>query len=224
MGRKRKNKQPSTTPETPSSEAIQDTGLSDKQQAFINEYFLCGFNQTEAYRRAGYEGEYDTLAANASRLIRNDKVRAEIDRRMAEYTMSANEVIARLSSQGRADIDDLHNETGEFDYRIAKQRGQTHLIKKMKRKRTYRTDEDGERLIDEYIEVELHDVQSALQLLGKYHALFTDRVRNDDWRTQAIQDIRNGLIHYAPLAKEFGDEFAAELFRAAGKTPEDGMS
>lgn len=48
----------------------------------------------------------------------------------------------------------------------------------------------------------------------KYREQFTVKV--DDWRSQAIADIRAGLITYPALAQAFDDTLATELFREAG--------
>lgn len=164
---KRQTKQSNTAAEN--VEPVDANGLTDKQRIFIDEYFLCGLNQTEAYRRAGYEGEYKTLAANASRMIRNDNVRAEIEQRLAEHAMTANEAIARLANEARGDLADVFTDDGEFDFKTAKARGQTAIIKKLKRKRTSKIapGEDEGVVIEEHFEIELYDAQAAKLALLK---------------------------------------------------------
>lgn len=165
---KRQTKQSNTAAEN--VEPVDANGLTDKQRIFIDEYFLCGLNQTEAYRRAGYEGEYKTLAANASRMIRNDNVRAEIERRLTEHAMTANEALARLANEARGDLADVFTDDGEFDFKTAKARGQTAIIKKLKRKRSTRytaDDDDNGVVIDEHFEIELYDAQAAQLALLK---------------------------------------------------------
>lgn len=164
MARKRQPKQPNT-PVTPPAdvETTNERGLTDKQQAFVNEYFLCGFNQTEAYRRAGYRGTYKVLASNAWRLMENEKVSAEIQRRMSEYAMTANEALSRLANQARGDLSNLLNDQGEFDFKRARQRGQTAIIKKLKHRRSIRhtSDDEADVIEDEHFEIELYDAQAA---------------------------------------------------------------
>ncbi|MAE68345.1 hypothetical protein CL635_00860 [bacterium] len=53
--------------------------LTLKQQRFINEYLRNSGNGTAAARVAGYNGSDDYLAVQASRLIRNDKVKDALE-------------------------------------------------------------------------------------------------------------------------------------------------
>lgn len=180
--------------------------LTAKQRKFITEYFKCGMNGTEAAARAGYAGDRATLAVIASDNLRNPKIRDEINKRMDADAMSASEVIARLSAIARSDMSDFvkidHGITF-LDAEKAEKAGALHLIKKV-------------RIKDDGIEVELYDKQAALVQLGKYHAIFTDRVKIDDWRSQAIEDIRNRKIQFKDLAEAFDEDLATQLFREAG--------
>lgn len=78
-------------------------GLTDKQRAFIDFYFVCGFNATEAARRAGYAHPNKQGPA----LLVNLGIRAEISRRFAEIAMPADEVLARIGEVARADMGDF---------------------------------------------------------------------------------------------------------------------
>lgn len=184
----------------------QSEKITPKQRTFINEYFKCGMNASAAAIRAGYS-KRQSGAENMS----NPVIRAEIDRIYRENTMPATEVLARLSEQGRADIADITNKDGLLNMRKARALGKTGIIKRIKQ--TTITTDDSETHI---IEVELHDPQKAMQLLGKYHKLFIDRVQVDDWRSQAIQDIKDGRLDYATVQTLFDETLAQELFRAAG--------
>lgn len=53
------------------------SGLSEQQERFCR-FIVEGFNQREAYQKAGYIGPPESLDANASRLIRQDKVQNRI--------------------------------------------------------------------------------------------------------------------------------------------------
>lgn len=163
-------------------------------------------NASEAARRAGYK-KRQSAAENMS----NPVIREEVDRIFRENTLSPEEVLARLSEQGRADMADVTDEQGMLDFRKAAANGKTALIKSIKQ--TTITTEDSETHI---IEVKMYDAQRALELLGKYHTLFTDKIKIDDWRSQAIDDIKAGRIDYPALAEAFDESLAQELFRAAG--------
>lgn len=144
-------------------------GLSDKQKLFVEEYLQC-LNATEAARKAGYKGGENTLASQGSDNLRNAKIRAYVDARLAESAMKADEVLGRLTEQARGSLDDFLK-NGSLDLEQAAQRGKLHMVKKItQKKRSF--GEDG---IETEIQIELHDSQAALTLLGKHHRLFVDR-------------------------------------------------
>jgi phage terminase small subunit len=106
-------------------------GLTDKQKAFIDEYFV-DFNATRAAERAGYRGDENTLAATGSRLLRNNKVKVHISERFRSRVMVADEALSRLAVQARFDPGPyLHVRNGEvsIDIEAMRQDGLSHLIK-----------------------------------------------------------------------------------------------
>lgn len=170
-------------------------GLTNKQKAFINEYFIGGFNGTDAARRAGYKGNDATLASIAYENLRKPQIKEEIERRMKESAMGAAEVLYRLTEHARGDI-------GEFiavDYLALQSHPKSRLVKKIKR--TFRVDKDES--TTEHIELELYDAQAALVQLGRSHALFTDKQEH------------SGTLHWGDIVKgdlsddhEAGETFA----------------
>lgn len=137
------------------------TPLTRKQRAFV-EYYLACWNATEAARRAGYSHPNK----QGPRLLVNVGIAAEIERRLAEMAMSANEVLFRLTEQARFDMGDILTIPGQWPYidiQKAKRLRKTRVLKKIKVR-----DDGG-------LEVEAYDAQAALVQLGKYHGLFVDR-------------------------------------------------
>ena len=142
--------------------------LSYKQRVFVEAY-LEGWNATRAAAAAGYVNPKQ----QGSRLLTYVDIQAEIDKRLSEMAMSANEVLARLSEQAEVNIGEfvkkeiLIDDDGHEDYVIrldwdmVKDKG--HLIKKI-------THNNFGPII------ELHDGQAALVHIGRYHKLFTDKV------------------------------------------------
>ncbi len=144
--------------------------MTKKQQIFINEFLKC-FNATEAARRAGYSGNDNTLGVTGAKLVRNGKVKAAIDARLAESAMSANEVLKRLGDMARGDIGDFSEvelKGGLKDHPLS------HLVKRM----TTEVKEDANGKVTYKAQIELYDAQSALNTLAKHHKLLTDRVEH----------------------------------------------
>ncbi len=215
--------------------------LTDKQAAFIDHYLMC-LNATEAAARACYQGNRNTLAAVGRENLRKPKIREEIDRRLRERTMKADEVLYRLDQQATANIGDFFKIVEEwtfyplptYDILDAERVIDTSDPDKPEERITYlvrRVAIDAEKLVDPRyshllhkvsdtarggLTIELYNKQNALVHLGKHYALFTDRVKHEDWRTEAIRFIRDGSLPYGVLANELGDDLATELFTRAG--------
>lgn len=128
--------------------------MTDKQQIFADEY-LKDLNGTRAYKVAYPNVKKDTVAAtNAGRLLRNAEVRKYIDEQLEKMhnqrSADAQEVIEYLSSVMRGNSISTVVQT-EF---IGDGLSKTKLIEK--------PPDEKERL-------------KAAELLGKRHALFTDK-------------------------------------------------
>lgn len=80
------------------------SSLTGKQAAFVDEYLLCNFNGAEAARRAGYAKD---STGEATRLLANASIHAALKARLAHRSMTADEVLVRLTEQGRGTLDDV---------------------------------------------------------------------------------------------------------------------
>lgn len=152
-------------------------GLTTKQRVFVERYLANGFNATEAARHAGYK---HPRQAGSETLSKPD-IAAVIQARIAQAAMGADEVLARLADHARGSLSDFFTEHTreieqghataivrwlELDLLAAKQAGKLHLVKSY-----HRTAEGG-------VRVELYDAQAALQVIGKYHRLWTEKVEH----------------------------------------------
>lgn len=81
--------------------------LTPKQQTFVDEYIISG-NATQSYLKAGYKVSENVAAANANRLLRNAKIKAELERRTNEIragkVMTMQEVMERLTKMANGEI------------------------------------------------------------------------------------------------------------------------
>jgi len=160
--------------------------LSWKHKRFVDNYLSNGMIAWRAYQDAGYGGEdpsYEALRSAASRLLSNVNISAAISQKMAELTMKSEEVLFRLGEQGRASLFPFIKITDDgfvyFDFTHPEAKDYIHLIKKIKTKRKRLVEgrgDNAETWEHEWVEVELHDVQGALKLIGQHHKLFTQQV------------------------------------------------
>ena len=141
--------------------------LKKREKAFA-ELFAAGLSMPAAVIEAGYNYTMRRSAARAGgRMMKDPAIRREIARHMAANQVDAVEVMSRLSDQARANVADLAGALGggtcqEVAERAA-EAGVSHLIKSITPTR------DGPKVL-------LHDQTKALELLGKAHGLFVERL------------------------------------------------
>lgn len=160
--------------------------LSDKQKVFVEEYLSC-WNGYKAAVAAGYAE--NTARHQASRLLSYDNIQAAIAARLSELTMSADEVLARLTEHARGSIAPFLYTTGSGEpngFNLSPDRP-LQLVKKVS-------------ITDKGVSVELHDAQTALALLGKHHKLFTDKVEHTGTNGGPI------AFKYEDAVKGMGDD------------------
>jgi phage terminase small subunit len=154
--------------------------LTNKQQAFIQHYLTC-WNATEAARRAGYSEK--TARAIGSENLTKPDIQTAINSRIREFQATADEVLLRLTSHSRGDMDDFV--VGDYlNLDRARALGKMHLIKKLKIRTTTVSKPEGEDIETHDVEVDLYDAQSATVQLGRALGLFVERVKVEDWRTE----------------------------------------
>ena len=134
-----------------------------KEKAWLEQYFVT-WNATESARRAGYKWPNKVGPAKLK------KFAPEIQARLDEMKLDADEVLRRLGEQARADyaayvkVDD----TGKIlsvDLERLIDDNMAHLIK-------------GFQYTKHGLKVEFYDSQAALALLGRHHKLFTDKIEH----------------------------------------------
>jgi phage terminase small subunit len=149
----------------------------------VDEYFLSGWNATEAARRAGYKANSrHTFEVIGWENLRKPEIAAAITERIQARAMSADEVLDRLAQIARGDMDDFI--TGEaIDLNKARLARKMHLVKKFSRT-------DGEQATT--ISLELYNAQQALVDLGRHLKLFTDKLEmGGDITVSYVNDWRN---------------------------------
>jgi hypothetical protein len=138
--------------------------LTNKQRSFVEYYFACNYNATEAAKRAGYSE--NRARVEGSELLRHPEIEPLIRQRLDEIAMSAEEAIAHESEIARGAYADYFtlDKSGhivKFDYERMKADGKFNLVKKIK------PTQGG-------YELEFHDRQPALQAILKVREKIKD--------------------------------------------------
>ncbi|MHC4336291.1 MAG: terminase small subunit [Planctomycetota bacterium] len=132
-------------------------GLNDRQEAFVG-YYLKNPNATNAARLAGYSGDANALGVMGHDLLRNPKVRAELERLRKARRLSPDAILDLMESRATMDVTAYTKEDGTLDVQELAAAGLGHLVKGIKPGR-------------EGLEIALVDPQAATKNLARYHRL-----------------------------------------------------
>lgn len=183
--------------------------LTVKQKRFVDEY-LIDMNATQAYLRAGYNVSVKIAESSASRLLRNDKVKKALEERGKRITnkieITQEKIAQQLAKIAFADIKDLVEweqvpimDFNEHDEKVVVGYDKVVKLKEM-------SEVDGT-LISEIKETKdglsfkRADQLKALELLGKYMKMYTDKVE-----TEVSGDIKVNFGIPRPTYKKDDDE------------------
>lgn len=129
---------------------------SRKERVWLEEYLKC-WNATEAARRAQYKWPDKIGTRKLAKF--SDEIEARID----ELVMSADEALVRLSEIARGEYAAYLLPDGAIDFERMIRDGKGHLVHKLRDTREGKS-------------VEFYDMQKALVDIGRHHQLFTDRM------------------------------------------------
>ena len=183
-----------------------DKRLTNKQQAFVNEY-LKDFNATGAAERAGYKGSRNSLAVIGSQNLRKLKIRQCVDDYMEEQAMSWVEVLYRLSRQARGSMEMFlsRDEDGRlwFDLEKAEAHGALDLIQGIKF--VEKVSVNGK--VERRVELKLYDAQRALNLIARGMGMFVDRmeVKGVEEDVQGIEALNERVFTFREVQEAFED-------------------
>ena len=134
--------------------------LTQKQFLFC-EHLIQTRNGTKAARLAGYKGDDNALASIASQNLRKPKVQAYLSKRYKETAMDSDEVLSLLAKIARASVSDYCDENGTIDWKKVAADG--YSIKAVMKAK-----------------LEFEGKLRALELIGRAHAMFTDKIAPTD--------------------------------------------
>lgn len=138
--------------------------LTPKQELFITEYCI-DLNATRAYKEVYKVDNDNTAAVNANRLLRNAKVKTEIDKRL----------VKRANDNG-VTADMVLGDLMELKDKCLGRKPITQTI----------TLEDGKTIDVTKTIFDASGAKASLELLGKHLKLFTDKVEANVDGTQQL--------------------------------------
>lgn len=158
--------------------------LSNQQKLFCQEYLKLGMNATQAYMKV-YKTckKEETAMANASRLLRNVKVKEYIEELQSKVEekaiVSIEDIVKELTAIAFTDRTKISKMVTK-----EKQLEKTTLVyKAVDFSDTDTLDNETKKVIAGYkqtqsgLAVETYDKMKALELLGKYLGMFTETVK-----------------------------------------------
>lgn len=150
--------------------------LTGRQAAFVREY-LVDYSAKQAAIRAGYKPKY--AAVQAYQNMQKPMILAAIQERI----MGIDEALLRISDIARSDVGDFLDEAGQVDLNNAA--GKTKLIRRVK----VRSSVTATGAETEETEIELYSALDALEKIGRFHKLFTERLEHSGPDGQPISII-----------------------------------
>jgi phage terminase small subunit len=153
--------------------------LTAKQKKFCHEY-LKDLNATNAYKRAGYKGK--GAEVSSCKLLKNPKVEAYLathrEKIQEKSAITIQKVLEELGAIGFCNVEDLFEIHDDRITLIAEGERPARVRKAIKKiKFTRRVDGRGEDADEiETVEIELHDKQKALELIGKHLGMFSQKI------------------------------------------------
>lgn len=147
--------------------------LTAKRRAFCRKIVKNKGNAVKSYQEAGFKGSYNVAGVESHRLLKNPKIKKEIERLVKKEIqtdiLTADQVLSGLTDIAAADIAEVLEPDGSFNLANCKARGKSKLIKSLK------YDKDGK-----ITGIELYSAHEGQRDLGKFHKLFTERVETAD--------------------------------------------
>jgi len=152
--------------------------LTEKQKRFCEEY-LIDFNGTQAAIRSGYSKKTakEISSENLTKPNIQGYIKELISKQQERTEITADKVLKELALIAFFDVSSLYSEDGTLKSITELPEEVTKAIHSVKN----RIEKQGQDKEDwaEIKEIRSHDKLKALELIGKYFAMFTDKVRHD---------------------------------------------
>jgi hypothetical protein len=183
--------------------------LPPRRQKFVDNYIANGGNGRKAAEDAGFAPGHGA-ETEAWRLLRNAEVRKVIQTRQAEANVEKAEIIGTLASHMRGDLTDLLYDGDEIR-ELARSRGVSHLIKKLKRKTRYYSNgpsKDPDKEVT--YEFEMYSAQEAARQLCTVFGL--NKLPSENPVDLARKALAEAEVRYPHLDRAVLAKLAAETY------------
>jgi len=181
--------------------------LSGRDTETLDLYFTNGYNATKAWMATHPESNYNSARVSASRWLTKPNIKAEVERRLTEKHMSAEEAMERISDIARGDISQLMDVSSvgfNLDMSKAQEAGLTKLIKKVKQKTTTyiaKKESEEDREVTE-LEIELYNAHDAARDILKIHGKMGEKPRRENAPPGAISGAPEDLLRFLELVEQ----------------------
>jgi Terminase small subunit len=153
-------------PKRPKIDTRDECGLEIDERTVLDHYIAGGFNnKSAAVRKVWPELNRQSAGVTFWKLQQKPAARKYLADQMASRVMGKDEALARMSAMARADIAELLDDHGEFDFQKALDLGVTGLIKEITN-----DPKTGK------ITVKIHDQKDALIQVLRVHGAFIDKL------------------------------------------------
>lgn len=151
--------------------------LNPKQRRFAAEY-LKDQNATQAAIRSGYSKK--TAKQIGSRLLTNVDIKAEIERKLNKYEVTAERVIAELGRIAFSDLGALYNQDGSLKPVHEWPEDARRAVAGVEAEEIFEWDDDAKKRVNvgDLRKVKLWAKPQALEILARHFKLLTDKVEH----------------------------------------------
>lgn len=180
--------------------------LTDKQELFIREY-LKDFNGTRAYKEV-YGCSDEVARRNACRLLTNadikEAIQKQADRQLEKVEIDVNDILRELKAIAFTDRTKISKNVRN---ELLRDDGRVYYEDNIIFTETDELDNETRKVIAGYkktqsgFAVETYDKMKALELLGKYMGIFTEKVEITKTTDEAVHEIET----YISNKKEVGN-------------------
>jgi len=179
--------------------------LTKNELLFCYEYIANKFNGTQAYLNTYKIKSKNAAGVEACKLLRKPNVKRKVNellkKKIKEIEPTAENVIKELAILAFQRGEDFAEFDGdEVDFKSFKEMGSaTACIKEIETTTRFvpTTDDDGKKTFEreQKIKMKMHDKKGSLELLGKTHKLFTDKIEHSGELNEQHDSQANDAYH-----------------------------